>query len=132
PPCAPSPPPARNHTFATESGSWRASSIGSSRHTLHVWCDGSGRQPLPASPERPIDDAAGELPAPNDQSWNHALNYYPARLHIEIDQRFAAVLVRGKDGRQLGVRPEDQSRLHTIVPGLCRLQGGFPAVPVVV
>ena len=59
------------------------------------------------------------------------MNDHIARIHIEIQQRLAAILVADEDRGQLGVRAKTQTSMHTIIRLRDRLESTEAAIPVV-
>src|SRR5579863_1634933 len=88
---------ASGEAFPIETESRLDSAATGSRHPQHVGRYRSGRQALPSSGESSIDNATRQLPAPQDQPARNALNQDATRLHVEIHQRFAPVLIERED-----------------------------------
>ena len=87
------------------------------------------RSPLPD--EALVHDAAGEFPAPQNQSPSHAVQDHVALVHAEIQERLRAVLVQDEDRRLLGLGREREARVHAIIGGGDRLNARVAAIPVV-
>src|SRR3984957_15403475 len=98
---------------------------------LHLRRDRAGIQRLAAAAVTLIDDAASECSASKHELARDAVYYYLAVVDAEIQQRLAAIVIAHEQGRQFTARTELQMRMHTVVPGCCRLQRRATAVPIV-
>ena len=83
-------------------------------------------KPLPG-PDKPfVHDAAGEIPAPQDEAPRDAMQDHIPLVHAEIQERLRAVLIPHKDRRLLGLGGEGQSRVHAVIGGGDGLNAGLP------
>src|ERR1700693_5112647 len=107
--------------------SWRAPARGA----LAFAADGTRAQFDPVPCKAPVDYASLQPAAPNDQALGHTMDDHLTGLHVEIEQRLAAIVVAHEHRRQLASRIEAKMRAHAIIECSQWLQRRSAAIPVV-
>src|SRR5215831_2453469 len=97
----------------------------------HIGCDGSGLEPIASPHETLIDDASGELAAPQDESGCDAVDYDIALIDAEVEQRFAAIVIANENCRQLAPGTEPETCMHSVIGRSHGLDGSAAAEPIV-
>src|SRR5271168_332575 len=78
---------------------------------------GAGIQARAAADESLVYDASRELAAPQNELLRDAMYDDIARVHAEVQQRLAAVLIANENRGQVRIRREPESRVHSVVRG---------------